>query len=109
LVRDEPAANLPSLSTALNHLGVRLSWAGDKQAALEPFREAVAVLRRLAGGGVAVLGRLAAHEQVHLPALAAELNSLGTHLFRAGQLRAALEPSAEAVGIYRRVAGGGAA
>ncbi|GLZ09532.1 hypothetical protein Acsp03_69980 [Actinomadura sp. NBRC 104412] len=67
---------------------------GDRQAALEPTREAVKIYRRLAE----------AEPAAYLPDLAASLNNLGIHLAQVGDRQAALEPTREAVKIYRRLA-----
>lgn len=78
----------------LNNLGIRLSEVGDRRAALEPIREAVEILRRLAE----------AEPGSYLPELASALYNLGVWLSQVGEKRAALEPARGAVEIRRRLA-----
>jgi hypothetical protein len=94
LAATNPDAYLPFLAASLNNLGVRLSQAGQRQAALAPTREAVTVRRQLAE----------ANPDAYLPDLAASLTNLGNHLADAGQRQAALAPALEAADIYRQLA-----
>ena len=86
LAEANPDAYLPDLASSLNNLGVRLADVGQRQAALAPAQEAVAIRRQLAE----------ADPDAYLPDLAMSLNNLGNQLAEAGQRQAALAPAREA-------------
>ena len=85
---------LPALARYLSNLGVRLSAVGQRQAALAPAQEAVAIRRALA----------ASAPDAYRPDLAMALNNLAVFLSEVGQRQAALAPAQEAADLYRALA-----
>ncbi len=85
---------IPSLAAAYNNLAIRLSEVGQREAALAPAQEAVAICRELA----------AKAPDAYRPDLALALNNLANRLSEVGQREAALAPAEEAVAIYRELA-----
>lgn len=79
---------------ALNHLGIRLSELGRREAAVAAAQEAVSISRAL----------VEANPDARLPALAGTLTNLGVILSRLGRRQEALVPAQEAVTICRTLA-----
>ena len=86
-------------TSSLNNLGIRLSNLGQREAALETTREAVALYRQLAER----------NRDAFQPDLAMSLNNLGSMLSNLGQREAALEATHEAASLVERTGtpGGG--
>ena len=80
---------------ALNNLANSLSEVGQRQEALAPAQEAVAIRRELA----------AKAPDAYRPDLAAALNNLANRLSGVGQRQEALAPAQEAVGPLPRAGG----
>jgi hypothetical protein len=85
---------LPDLAVLLTQQGVRLTDAGQRQAALAPTQEAADISRQLARD----------NPDRYLPLLATSLNNLGNQMANAGQRQAALAPTQEAADISRQLA-----
>ncbi|MBL3567882.1 tetratricopeptide repeat protein, partial [Rhodovulum sulfidophilum] len=86
LAEARPEAFTPNLAMSLNNLASFLSNLGQREAALEAAKEAVALYRDLAE----------ARPEAFTPNLAMSLNNLASFLSNLGQREAALEAAKEA-------------
>jgi tetratricopeptide (TPR) repeat protein len=93
LAERDPVTYLPAYGRSLANLGNQLSDAGERQAAITPAREAVAIFRYLAESGPG-----------HQDSLAASLNNLSAQIADAGDKQGALGPAREALAIRRELA-----
>jgi hypothetical protein len=94
LVGDSPGVYLPDLAKSLNLLGVRLTQAGQRQAALAAAQESVDTFRQLVQDDPGA----------YLPDLAMALNNLGNPLTQAGQQQAALAAAQESADTFGQLA-----
>jgi hypothetical protein len=85
---------LPDLAVLLTQQGVRLTDAGQRQAALAPTQEAADISRQLARD----------NPDRYLLFLAGALANLGARLAEAGERQAAVAPAQEAADISRQLA-----
>ena len=94
LAGDSPGAYLPDLAKSLNLLGVRLTQAGQREAALAAAQESADTFGQLAQD----------NPGAYLPDLAMALNNLGNALAEAGQREAALAAAQESADTFGQLA-----
>ena len=94
LVEDSPGAYLADLAKSLNLLGVRMTQAGQWQAALAAAQESADILAELARD----------NPDAYLPDLAMALNNLGSALAQVGQRQAVLAAAQESADILAELA-----
>lgn len=101
LAGSSPDVYRPDLAAALDSLASRLGDVGRRIEALEASREAVALLRDLAGQDPAAAGD--DDSALFVPYLAAAMSNLSVRLHESGDDQGAVEMAREAVGLYREL------